>query len=132
MQGHEFLKTIHDADLDAVSVLVTGYSDMDDLIHAVNEGHIYAYVNKPWEANELKLLVEKATEHYRLRLMNNQLTENWQQTNQELQAMNEELEQRVTQRTEELNQKKSTRDSFYLSHHWFASNCIQQLPVNYQ
>lgn len=99
IKGHEFLKAIHEKHAEAVCMLVTGYSDMGDLVEAVNEGHIYGYVNKPWRDDELKILISKAEERYRLFYENVAL-------NQKLKKINQELEQRVVDRTAELNEQK--------------------------
>lgn len=96
MQGHELLKIIHERFPNTVSILLTGYSDMESLVRAVNEGHIYSYIAKPWNTDELSLLIDKATEHYRLQDENLKL-------NDELKVINLELEERVETRTEELN-----------------------------
>jgi diguanylate cyclase (GGDEF)-like protein/PAS domain S-box-containing protein len=51
---------------DAARVLVTGYADLGAVVRAVNEGRIFAYVNKPWDPESLKLTVDRAVEHFRL------------------------------------------------------------------
>ncbi|MGK5095328.1 SpoIIE family protein phosphatase [Deltaproteobacteria bacterium TL4] len=99
MKGHKFLKQIHEEHTEIVSILITGYSDMTSLVDAVNEGHIYGYIAKPWDPKELEMLLSKAESHYRLQSHNLQLT-------RELLQINQELEQRVAQRTQELHQQK--------------------------
>ncbi|MGE0494000.1 MAG: PAS domain-containing protein [Vulcanimicrobiota bacterium] len=47
-------------------VLLTGYSDMGAMVRAVQRGHIYAYIAKPWDPMELRLTLERAVEHHRL------------------------------------------------------------------
>ncbi len=48
------------------SILVTGYADLAAVVRAVNEGQIFAYVTKPWDAEDLKLKVSEAANRYRL------------------------------------------------------------------
>lgn len=67
----------------ATRVLFTGYSDLNAVIRAVNRGHIYAYVAKPWEPMELRLTLARAAEHHDLvqslnheRMLLEQLMEN--------------------------------------------------------
>lgn len=118
MQGHELLKKIHDLDPYVASILITGYTDMESLIMAINEGHIYSYIAKPWKTEELELLVEKAAQFFHLRSENLQLT-------QELQTINTELEQRVEERTTELKKlnkllvqsNQELEDFAYISSH---------------
>jgi two-component system, cell cycle sensor histidine kinase PleC len=50
----------------ATRVLITGYSDIEALVRAVNNGQIYAYVAKPWDAKEFKVTIGRAAEHYHL------------------------------------------------------------------
>lgn len=50
----------------ATRLLITGYADMRALVRAVNEGKIYGYVAKPWDPEELRSLVAKAAEYFRL------------------------------------------------------------------
>lgn len=45
---------------DTVRILLTGYADIESTIAAVNNGRIYSYCSKPWEDNELKILVNNA------------------------------------------------------------------------
>lgn len=65
MPGHQFLKEVSGRSL-ATRVLLTGYTDMDALVKAINRSQIFAFVAKPWEPNQLKSLVVTAMEHYRL------------------------------------------------------------------
>jgi len=62
MMGHEFLARTK-ALSGATRILITGYSDIEALTLAVNEGQIHAYVKKPWDPRELKLTVLRAAEY---------------------------------------------------------------------
>ena len=52
---------------DAVRILLTGYSDIESLMACVNEAHIYKYVIKPWDPQELSFTVARALEAYDLK-----------------------------------------------------------------
>lgn len=65
MPGHEFLSRVSTNSL-ATRLLLTGYTDMNALVNAVNRSQIFAYVAKPWEPSHLKSLIGTAMEHYRL------------------------------------------------------------------
>lgn len=54
----------------AIRILLTGYTDIAALIEAVNTGNIYKYVQKPWDAEDLKLTVRRALETYELKNKN--------------------------------------------------------------
>lgn len=60
MDGAEFLSQASQQAPDTVRLLLTGYSDQEATIRAVNEGRIQAYISKPWENDELKTLVDEA------------------------------------------------------------------------
>ena len=48
----------------AVRILLTGYADIEAVISAINRGHIYKYLTKPWEIEAIKLEVKNALEYY--------------------------------------------------------------------
>lgn len=50
----------------ATRVILTGFSDPDEVLRAVDRGHIYAYLAKPWEPLELRLTITQAALHYDL------------------------------------------------------------------
>lgn len=51
---------------EATRVLLTGYSEFEAVVRAVNRGHIYAYVAKPYEPMEMRLTLARAAEHHDL------------------------------------------------------------------
>jgi PAS domain S-box-containing protein len=65
MTGDELLARI-DGSSDAKRILVTAFADLSAVIRAVNNGKLFAYVTKPWNPNDLVLMVQKAADHFRL------------------------------------------------------------------
>jgi PAS domain S-box-containing protein len=65
MTGDELLARI-DASSDAKRILVTAFADLSAVIRAVNNGKLFAYVTKPWNPNDLILMVQKAADNFRL------------------------------------------------------------------
>ncbi|MGB3789947.1 MAG: response regulator [Phormidesmis sp.] len=66
MKGTEFLsKTVPDFP-DTVRIILTGFTDVEDLVEAINAGQVYRYITKPWDPDELKFVVGKASETYDL------------------------------------------------------------------
>ena len=66
MKGTEFLsKTVPDFP-DTVRIILTGFTDVEDLVDAINAGQVYRYITKPWDPDELKHVVERASETYDL------------------------------------------------------------------
>ncbi|EEF24346.1 conserved hypothetical protein [Ricinus communis] len=60
--GHEVLKFAMEHQPEAIRILLTGYADLESLVKCVNEGGLYKYVTKPWEPENLQLMVEFALE----------------------------------------------------------------------
>lgn len=98
MSGTELLAHASLMKPEVVRVLFTGRADLDAVIRAVNEGHIYLYLTKPWRPDELDTVISTALEHGRLLRERQRLVE-------ELRKTNAELEDRVRERTWELEQR---------------------------
>jgi response regulator RpfG family c-di-GMP phosphodiesterase len=64
MTGIELLKRSADRRPHMVRILLTGYTDIEALVEAINCGLVYMYVSKPWNNNDLKLRMSRAVEHY--------------------------------------------------------------------
>ena len=73
MKGSELLARAYAEHPDTQRILLTGYSDHDDLADAVNLGHVFAYVQKPWEAEQLKLTIKRAARIRELEIENRRL-----------------------------------------------------------
>ena len=66
MTGVELLRRSQERTPDAVRIVLTAYTDVDNLMEAINTGRIYHFVPKPWDPNELLLVVRRAAERWRL------------------------------------------------------------------
>ncbi|MGZ8157775.1 MAG: putative bifunctional diguanylate cyclase/phosphodiesterase [Methylobacter sp.] len=95
MDGAEFLIQVFMQWPETIRILLTGYADLQSTIDAVNKGRIYNYCNKPWNDEELKLLVRNALEQKRLREERDRLSFVVHEQNKELKALNEHLEEKV-------------------------------------
>lgn len=73
MSGAELLGEAYLRNPDQVRILLTAYSDVKDIIAAINAGHIYQYIAKPWDPDELKLVVRRSLESYQLTLDNRRM-----------------------------------------------------------
>jgi response regulator RpfG family c-di-GMP phosphodiesterase len=102
MDGAEFLARAAEHWPDTIRILLTGYADIESTIAAVNKGKIYSYCSKPWEENELIILVNNAIEQKRLRQERQRLFAVINAQNQELKELNEHLEEKVLHRTKQL------------------------------
>jgi two-component system sensor histidine kinase/response regulator len=84
MNGVEFLEKSMQIAPHAVRILATGYADMKAVVDAINKGHIYNYIAKPWEPFDLENLIDKAAERFHL-------AEDLRRTNRQLQVALEDL-----------------------------------------
>ncbi len=73
MTGIEFLESILTVYPDTIRILLTGFSDMNAVMDAINRGQVYKYLVKPWHNDELKLYIQNALELYHLRKENKEL-----------------------------------------------------------
>lgn len=64
MTGIELLKQTAELRPHMVRILLTGYTDVDALVEAINSGLVYMYVTKPWNNNDLKVRISRALVHY--------------------------------------------------------------------
>ncbi|WP_445248316.1 response regulator [Microcoleus sp. OTE_8_concoct_300] len=74
MSGTEFLSLTAAKYPDVIRIILTGYTDVEDLVEAINAGKVFKYVTKPWDAQELINLVSQAVEtHNILKARTNEL-----------------------------------------------------------
>jgi len=66
MNGTEFLGKTLETFPDTVRILLTGYTDVEDLVEAINSGKVFKYITKPWNPEELKVVVQQASETYKV------------------------------------------------------------------
>ncbi len=92
MTGVEFLAEVYRRHPNTVRIILTGFADMDAIIGAINDGHVYAYVTKPWEPDQLKQVVRRAVDHHRLACENERLLAELRGGNVFLQAVMDQLD----------------------------------------
>lgn len=79
MTGSEFLAIARERFPRSMRMLLTGFSDVEAVIAAVNDGGIYAYCTKPWDLNDLTLKIKQAYEIHNLRDDKDRLLHKYQQ-----------------------------------------------------
>ncbi len=102
MIGTDFLQKVKEGWPDTVRMVLTGYADLEAALAAINQGNVYRFINKPWDNADLKLAVKNGITHYRLIAENKALFELTQQQNLLLTDFNQNLEEKVQKRTEEI------------------------------
>ena len=92
MTGVEFLARVFALHPTTVRIILTGFADMDAIIRAINDGHVYAYITKPWEPDQLKQVVRRAVDHHALAVENERLVGDLRGANFFLEAVMDELD----------------------------------------
>ncbi|MGF7040692.1 response regulator [Mucilaginibacter lappiensis] len=85
--GIEFLESILHTYPDTIRILLTGFSDINAVIDAINRGQVYRYLVKPWQNDELKIHIQNAIEIYDLRKENKELMYKLKIANMELETL---------------------------------------------
>ena len=101
ISGVEFFEQILKEHPAPVRILLTGYTDIDSVIDAINKGQVYRYITKPWNDQDLRLAIENAYEIYDVR-------RRLEETNKELRKRNDELSRFVYSASHELKAPLST------------------------
>jgi YesN/AraC family two-component response regulator len=96
MTGTEFLEKILPDYPDVVKIILTGFTDIEAIKDGINRCGIYKYITKPWNFDEMKAVLERAMETYQQSIDSEEHVK-------ELEDTNVELEKKVKERTEELN-----------------------------
>jgi len=98
LTGSEFFRKAIEIQPDTTRVLITGYADIEAVIQSVNDGQIYYYIEKPWEPEDLKLIMTGAVERYQLIRKNKELLRELEIVNQQLSNENIVLKRDVEQK----------------------------------
>jgi CheY-like chemotaxis protein len=92
MSGVEFLKEVWQRHPETVRMILTGFADIDAIIESINDGHVYAYITKPWEPDHLKQVMKQAVKHYELTVENERLVKDLKHANVYLEAVMDQLD----------------------------------------
>lgn len=87
--GAELLKNVHERYPDVMRLLITGYADVKAVIDAINKGHVYRYITKPWDPIELQTVLRDACGYHDLMVERQRLVDELQKKNAELKQASE-------------------------------------------
>lgn len=88
MTGVNFLRHVKHQHPDATRLLFTGYADIKAVVDAINEGHVFRYLAKPWDPDEMETVMKQAVEHHSLLVERRKLIADLQATNAKLEESN--------------------------------------------
>lgn len=66
MSGTEFLRQTAVKHPNIIRIILTGYTDVENLVDAINEGKVFKYVTKPWDGEDLRTVVMQALETHQV------------------------------------------------------------------
>jgi len=87
MTGVQFLEEVIKEFPDPIRILLTGYSDIQAVVEAINKGQVYRYIMKPCLMDELKITIANAYEVYALKEENRELMKSLLRANEQLEFM---------------------------------------------
>jgi diguanylate cyclase (GGDEF)-like protein len=102
MTGVEFLRTVKTLYPETVRIVLSGFTELQSVTDAVNEGAIYKFLTKPWEDEQLRAHIEEAFEHKEMVNENRRLNLEVRATNQELARANRQLEDVLAQQRRQI------------------------------
>jgi len=98
MTGVEFLRTAKSLYPDTIRIVLSGYTELQSVTDAINEGAVYRFLTKPWDDDALRDQINQAIAHRQVFEENRQLEGQLQNTNRELMAANRRLQDALQQR----------------------------------
>ena len=122
MTGVEFLRTAKALYPDTIRIVLSGYTELQSVTDAINEGAVYRFLTKPWEDEPLREQINKAFEYKELLEENRQLDIRIRTTNQELIAANRQLGDVLQNKRNQIE-----RDATSLA---IAHEALQHMPLS--
>ncbi|MFZ6776462.1 EAL domain-containing protein [Undibacterium sp. Ji83W] len=121
MTGVDFLRNAKKKYPDTVRIILSGYTELQYITDAINEGAIYKFLTKPWDDEQIRANIREAFHYKEMEDENRRLTLQVQTTNQELISANKQLAEMLEQK-----QKQISRDELSLS---IIREVLQYVPL---
>ncbi|MEK7879419.1 MAG: HD domain-containing phosphohydrolase, partial [candidate division NC10 bacterium] len=103
MDGPHFLEKVREISPDTVRILLTGHADVEAATEAINRGAVYRFLTKPWDDAQLCQVMREAVAQFQLVSENKRLQTLTSRQNLELKDLNQNLENKVQERTKEIS-----------------------------
>jgi DNA-binding NtrC family response regulator len=97
MNGVELAERVQQEWPNIIKIILSGASDKETVISAINKGKIYKFMTKSWYRDDMKLTIRQALEQYNLAENNRLLNNTVRQQNEALKELNAKLEKMVNQ-----------------------------------
>ncbi|WP_180699437.1 HD domain-containing phosphohydrolase [Pseudomonas crudilactis] len=132
MDGASLLAHVRERYPATARIMLTGYADPAAIIKAINDGQIHRYISKPWNDEELQLILRQSLEHQHSEQERERLERLNQVQNEQLRLLNSTLEKHVAARTAELQQTADMLDLAYeeLKHSYVTGTEVFSLLAN--
>lgn len=121
MTGVEFLRRVKTIHPHIVRIVLSGYTELQSITDAINEGAIYKFLTKPWDDEQLRANIEEAFRHKELADENRRLGQQLQVANTELARSNQQLQELL-----DTKQQRIIRDETMLG---VIQEVLQQVPI---
>lgn len=107
MDGLQLLKIVKEKYPDIVKIVLSGFTQLSQVLATVNQADIFNFIAKPWDMEtELKYVIDKAIEHYRLKKVESELGEKLAKRNASYQAILKKMETTSDIRAKQMQQIK--------------------------
>jgi diguanylate cyclase (GGDEF)-like protein len=111
MTGVEFLRCAKDLYPDTVRMVLSGFTDLQSVIDAVNEGAIYKFLTKPWDDERIRAHISEAFRQKEMADENRRLAREIEEANGSLEQLNQELHKSLEQQSNDSNILQRSADS---------------------
>lgn len=102
MTGVDFLRKVKTLYPKTFRIVLSGYTELESVTSAINEGAIYKFLTKPWEDDQLREHIREAFQRYQMEQENLRLARELQCANDKLSLLNQNLEQQVINKAREI------------------------------
>lgn len=124
--GTEFLERVRERWPTTMRLMLTGYADLGSIVGAINRGEIYRYITKPWNDEDILLIVRDALGRRSLEQEKERLEQLTREQNASLLDLNATLEERVRARTAEV---QSAQQALLASNHRLKGNFLTSIKI---
>lgn len=121
MTGVEFLRRVKELYPETVRIVLSGYTELQSITDAINEGAIYKFLTKPWDDDQLRANIAEAFRTQELTRDNQRLSQELQIANRELAKTNLQLQALVQEKQHHLDRSETALD--------VLQEVLNQLPL---